>query len=427
MKTHIDPPRESWKSLCQRPVLQNDFLESAVNNILNRVRQSGDLALIQFTQEFDKVGLGSLRVTDQEIAGAGARLSPELKTAISIAADNIRKFHASQLRSEVKVETTPGVVCWQKTIAIEKVGVYIPGGQAPLFSTVLMLGVPALIAGCRQVILCSPPDVSGAINDSILFAASVVGIREIFKVGGAQAIAAMAYGTATIPAVNKIFGPGNQYVTKAKQMVNLQGTAIDIPAGPSEVMVLADASANPAFIASDLLAQAEHGADSQVVLVTTSEKVVASVAAEIERQISVLPRKSVAETALSASLSVVLKSNRDMVDFANEYAPEHLIIQTNDCEEIAEQIVNAGSIFIGAFSPESAGDYASGTNHTLPTNGYAKASGGVSLDSFVKYVTFQKLSKDGLKRLGPVVETMAAAESLDAHKQSISIRLRDLK
>lgn len=426
MRIYKNPGRETWRALCQRPEFELEFLESAVKNILTRVKISGDRALIQLTEELDKVSINRVAVTQAELTSAEGRLSPELKGAIQTAAANIDKFHAAQQRDVLKIETMPGVICWRKGVAIEKVGLYIPGGSAPLFSTVLMLGIPAKLAGCKEVVLCSPPGKDGLIHDAILYAAQLVGVTRIYKAGGAQAIAALAYGTESIPAVNKIFGPGNQYVTKAKQLVSLQGTAVDMPAGPSEVLVIADRHANPAFVASDLLAQAEHGPDSQVVLVTQDESMISKIQQEINGQMARLPRKDLAAQALDHSLAVLLSSVEDVTGFVNEYAPEHLIINTRDCDMLSEKISNAGSIFLGPYSPESAGDYASGTNHTLPTNGFAKAYGGISLESFMKYITFQKLSEQGIKNLGPAVETMASAEQLEGHKESISQRLRTL-
>ncbi len=427
MRIYKNPKKATWNELCQRPEFELEFLESAVRNILTRVKISGDRALIELTEQFDQVTIRDIELTQHELGSAEQRLSSELKKAINTAASNIEKFHAAQRREVVKVETMPGVTCWRKGVGIEKVGIYIPGGSAPLFSTVLMLGIPAKLAGCREVILCSPPGKDGLINDAILFAARLVGATRIFKAGGAQAIAALAYGTESIPAVNKIFGPGNQYVTKAKQLVNLQGTAIDIPAGPSEVLVVADQYANPAFVAADLLSQAEHGPDSQVVLVTRDELMISKIQNEISAQIARLPRKEVAEQALAHSLGILLSSDEEVAGFVNEYAPEHLILNTQNCDALSEKIHNAGSIFLGPYSPESAGDYASGTNHTLPTNGFAKAYGGVSLESFMKYITFQKLNEQGIRALGPVVEIMAAAEQLEGHKESISVRLRAIK
>lgn len=427
MRTLVNPNISEWPSLCQRPSLELEFLDSTVKNIINRVKTSGDDALREFSLRYDKVQIDSLEVTKAEIEAASSSVSKELKAAIETAASNIQKFHESQRREFHKVETTPGVTCWRKAVPIDRAGIYIPGGTAPLFSTVLMLAVPAKIAGCREVILCSPPDSSGSISPAILYAASKAGVSKMFKAGGAQAIAAMAYGTKTITSVNKIFGPGNQYVTKAKQIVSQDGIAIDMPAGPSEVLVLADQSANPAFVAADLLSQAEHGKDSQVVLVTFSSDVVANVQKEIDRQLEDLPRKDIAKEALNNSLAIVVDSDATAMEFVNEYAPEHLILNTANAEELAGIVRNCGSVFIGAWSPESIGDYASGTNHTLPTNGFAKAYSGVSLESFQKVITFQSLTQDGLKKLGPVVETMAEAEDLIGHKQSISVRLKQLK
>jgi histidinol dehydrogenase len=424
MKTIINPDKSKWAELCQRPQLQLEFLEGSVKNILSRVKNSGDEALREITFQFDKVKLTDLQVSETEIQHAIGEVPFELKDAIRAAAFNIGKFHHAQKRETVKIETTPGVFCWRKAVPIQKVGIYIPGGSAPLFSTVLMLGIPASLAECSEVILCSPPDATGKINSAILFAANLIGIKKIFKAGGAQAIAAMAYGTETIPAVDKIFGPGNQYVTKAKQMVNLEGTAIDMPAGPSEVLVLADEKANPSFIAADLLSQAEHGADSQVMLVTSSEQLVKKVVEQIDLQLEKLPRKEIAKEALQNSRAVILKDTL-AVEFINQYAPEHLILNTDNCDEVAEEIVNAGSIFLGAYSPESAGDYASGTNHTLPTNGFAKSYGGVSLESFLKYITLQKITREGIQQLGPVIEIMAEAEQLKAHAEAVRVRTKN--
>jgi histidinol dehydrogenase len=427
MKIIENPERSTWKSLTQRPQLELEFLESSVNNILNRVRKSGDGALLELTAQFDHVRLSSLSVSVEEQNEAGLLLTTELKNSIKVAAANIKKFHAVQQRPVAKVETMPGVVCWRKEVPIGKIGIYIPGGSAPLFSTVLMLGIPARLAGCKEIVLCSPPSSAGSIDPAILFAANLAGITKIFKVGGAQAIAALAYGTESIPAVDKIFGPGNQYVTKAKLTVNQQGTAIDMPAGPSEVLIIADEEADPAFVASDLLAQAEHGIDSQVVVVTQSKSLINAMLIEIDKQLNALPRKDIAKKALANSLALMFVNEQDILDFVNEYAPEHLIINARNCDALAGEITNAGSVFLGPWSPESAGDYASGTNHTLPTNGFAKAYSGVSLESFSKVITFQKLTEEGIKNLGPVVEVMAQAEQLQGHKESISVRLRALK
>jgi histidinol dehydrogenase len=388
------------------------------------VKKSGDNALRELTAQFDKVQLKELQVSPTEIDEAAKALPDQLKTAIKSAFQNIEKFHASQLREPQKIETTPGVVCWRKATAIERVGIYIPGGTAPLFSTVLMLGTPAKLAGCNEVILCTPPDQTGKVNPAILFAAQLTGIKKIFRVGGAQAIAALAYGTESIPSVYKICGPGNQFVTMAKQLVAMEGIAIDMPAGPSEVLVLADENANPSFVAADLLSQAEHGDDSQVILVTSSNSIVTTVLAEIENQLIKLPRKEIARKALENSRAVILDQIK-AVDFINMYAPEHLIINTKDCDSIADSITNAGSIFLGAYTPESAGDYASGTNHTLPTNGFAKNFGGVSLESFLKYITVQKISRQGIELLGPTIETMAEAEQLRGHAEAVRVRCRN--
>ncbi len=427
MKIYNNPPKETWQQLTQRPQLELEFLDSAVRNLLNRVKKSGDSALRELTLQFDKVSIQEFLVTTEETEEAVKGIPAELQRAIRMAASNIEKFHAAQKRESMQVETTPGVSCWRKAVAIDKVGIYIPGGSAPLFSTVLMLGIPAKLAGCREVILCTPPDASGNVNAAILFAAQLVGVTKIFKVGGAQAIAAMAYGTKSVPKVYKIFGPGNQYVTKAKQLVIEDGLAIDMPAGPSEVLVMADDSSNPSFVAADLLSQAEHGEDSQVILVVNKESLIAPIQMEIEKQISVLPRKAIAERALVNSRVILLENQQDAIEFVNEYAPEHLIINTKNTEEIASAIINAGSVFLGNYSPEAMGDYASGTNHTLPTNGYAKAFAGVSLESFMKYITYQRLTEQGIKTLGPVVEQMAEAEQLMGHKMAVKVRLESLK
>ena len=427
MKIYLNPSRENWIELVKRPQLELEFLDSAVKNILGRVQKSGDQALFELTRQYDKATLSSLLVSEEDIEVAANKISPELKGAIEIATSNIEKFHADQKRTTSIVETTPGVTCWRKSVPISKVGIYIPGGSAPLFSTVLMLAIPARLAGCSEIILCSPPDASGKINPTILYAAKRTGVTKVFNLGGAQAIAAMAYGTESIPQVYKIFGPGNQYVTKAKQLVSNEGVAIDLPAGPSEVLVFADEAADVSFVAADLLSQAEHGEDSQVMLVTTNEKALNKVQEEIQKQIISLPRKAIAEKALLNSRGIYFDKLASAIDFVNEYAPEHLIINANGAEGLAEKIVNAGSVFIGNYSPEAAGDYASGTNHTLPTNGYAKAFAGVSLESFMKYITFQKLTEQGIRNIGPAVEMMAEAEGLEGHKRAVSLRLRQLK
>lgn len=427
MKIFNNPSVDTWKELAARPQIELEFLESSVRNVLNRVKKSGDDALRELTLQYDKVSIDHLQVSPQEINDAAKALSETLKKSIETAASNITKFHAAQKRDVTKVETMPGVTCWRKGVPIDKVGIYIPGGSAPLFSTVLMLGVPAMLAGCREVVLCTPPDKSGKINEAILFTAQLVGIKKIFKVGGAQAIAAMAYGTQTVPNVFKIFGPGNQYVTKAKQLVTEDGVAIDMPAGPSEVLVWADASADPAFVAADLLSQAEHGEDSQVILVLNDASLIDPIRKEIDKQLEKLPRKSIAEKALANSRVISFSKNDNAAAFINSYAPEHLIINTSNASDLASVITNAGSVFLGNYSPESIGDYASGTNHTLPTNGFAKAFAGVSLESFLKYITYQELTKEGLQSLGPVVEEMAEAEQLAGHKHAVSIRLNAIK
>jgi len=422
MKIINKPARAQWATLCQRPQIELEFLESAVRNVLNRVRKSGDEAIKELTLQYDKVSVDKIQVTQEEIDEAVAIVPSSLKAAIISAAKNIETFHASQKRSVKLVETMPGVTCWRKGTPIQKVGIYIPGGTAPLFSTVLMLGVPARLAGCEEVVLCSPPDKNGKINPAILFAAYHTGVKKIFKVGGAQAVAAMAYGTETVPSVSKIFGPGNQYVTKAKQLISQEGIAIDMPAGPSEVLVIADEAANPSYLAADLLSQAEHGPDSQVVLVTTNRELIPTVLKEIDLQVAQLPRKEIAREALANSLAIVFDSKDELIDFVNEFAPEHLIINTTDSDQVVDKIVNAGSIFLGPYTPEAAGDYASGTNHTLPTNGFAKAFGGVSLESFMKYITIQKITKAGLDLLGPIVEEMAEAEQLKGHAEAVRVR-----
>ncbi|HNC32248.1 MAG TPA: histidinol dehydrogenase [Cyclobacteriaceae bacterium] len=426
MQQFINPSAKTWPELCARPQVELEFLENSVKNILARVQRSGDDALRELTKQLDRAEVKQLQVSEKEIREAVDTVPQDLKDAIAAAANNIGKFHEAQRQTPLPVETMPGVKCWRKAVPIQRVGVYIPGGSAPLFSTVLMLGVPSRLAGCKEVVLCTPPDADGKVNSAILYAAQLTGITKIFKVGGAQAIAAMAYGTESIPKVFKIFGPGNQYVTKAKQLVNQQGIAIDKPAGPSEVLVWADETANPAFVAADLLSQAEHGEDSQVMLVVNNEQIISAITTEIDKQLTNLPRKSIAEKALQNSKIICMSSVETAVDFINEYAPEHLIINTQDADGLSDKIVNAGSVFIGNYSPEAVGDYASGTNHTLPTNGYAKASGGVSLESFIRYITFQKLTENGLKLLGPVVEKMAEAEQLTGHKQAVTVRLATL-
>lgn len=423
MKIFIEPEQKLWPELCQRPQLELEFLESTVRNILVRVQQGGDAALRAFSRQFDNAMISELEVGNEEIRQALAKIPESLAGAIRLAAGNIEKFHRTHLSPVSKIETMPGVICWRKAIPLQRVGIYIPGGTAPLFSTVLMLALPARLAGCTEVILCTPPDTTGNVNPAILFAAHLAGVSRIFKVGGAQAIAAMAYGTESIPQVDKIFGPGNQYVTKAKEMVAREGTAIDLPAGPSEVLVWCDETAVPAFVAADLLSQAEHGIDSQVMLVCNHEKLVQSILTEVNSQLEDLPRKSIAEQALQNSRALILTRTSTALDFINRYAPEHLIINRKDAGEVAEGIRNAGSVFLGNFTPEAAGDYASGTNHTLPTNGFAKAYGGVSVESFLKYITFQHITPQGLQGIGNAVMEMARAEALDGHARAINVRL----
>ena len=427
MKVINYPKKEEWKEILKRPALNTESLNDTVRGILDRVKAEGDKAVLECEATFDKVQLDSLAVTAEELKEAEDLISEELKAAILLAKENIETFHTAQRFTGKKVETRPGVVCWQKAVGIEKVGLYIPGGTAPLFSTVLMLATPARIAGCKEIVLCTPPNREGKVHPAILFAAQLAGVNRIFKAGGVQAIAAMAYGTESVPKVYKIFGPGNQYVTAAKQLVSLKDVAIDMPAGPSEVEVLADASANPAFVAADLLSQAEHGVDSQAVLITTSSELVEKVFAEVEQQLARLPRKEIAAKSLENSKLILVKDLAEAITMTNEYAPEHLIIETEGYADVAEQITNAGSVFLGSLSPESAGDYASGTNHTLPTNGYAKAYSGVSLDSFIRKITFQEINRQGIQTIGPAIEIMAANEQLDAHRNAVTVRLNSLK
>ena len=420
------PSKADWPSLVKRPALDVTTLFDTVRTVLNEARSEGDAAVKRYEEKFDKVTLSGLQVSEEEIKEARELVSEDLKQAIRTAKANIEKFHASQRFTGQKVETTSGVTCWQKAVAIEKVGLYIPGGTAPLFSTVLMLAVPAHIAGCKEIVLCTPPNREGKVHPAILFAAETAGVSKIFKAGGIQAIAAMAYGTESVPKVYKIFGPGNQYVTAAKQLVSLKDVAIDMPAGPSEVEVIADGTANPDFIAADFLSQAEHGADSQAMLVTSAESIVSPVVDAIQQQLSELSRKDITAKALEHSRIIVLKDEQEVIAFTNMYAPEHLIIQTENYAHIAEQIENAGSVFMGPYTPESAGDYASGTNHTLPTNGYAKAYSGVNLDSFIKKITFQEITAEGIKNLGGTIQTMAGNEQLDAHRNAVTIRLKTI-
>ena len=427
MKKILYPNQTDWADILKRPVLNMETLRGTVCEVLDKVKTEGDKAVIEYEKRFDKVQLESLAVTEEEMKEAEKNVPIELKVAILLAQRNIYTFHKKQKFEGKKVETMEGVTCWQKAVGIEKVGLYIPGGTAPLFSTVLMLAVPARVAGCKEIVLCTPPNKEGKIHPAILYAAQVSGVSKIFKAGGVQAIGAMAYGTESVPKVFKIFGPGNQYVMAAKQQVSLHDVAIDMPAGPSEVEVIADETANPAFVAADLLSQAEHGVDSQVVLITTSEKLLNEVEYEVQHQLSRLPRWQMAEKSLENSKLILVKDMEEAIAMTNEYAPEHLIIETSNYMELAEKVVNAGSVFLGSYTPESAGDYASGTNHTLPTNGYAKAYSGVSLDSFIRKITFQEINREGIQNIGPAIEVMAANEQLDAHKNAVSIRLASLK
>lgn len=426
MKTINYPAISEWKQFTSRPVTNMTDLNSTVRNIISSVKQKGDEALAKYTRELDGVSLNDMTVSAAAIENAKNELDEELKSAIRLAISNITKFHRSQLAEEQAVETTNGVRCWRKSVPIEKVGLYIPGGSAPLFSTVLMLGIPAKLAGCKEVILCTPPKKDGQIDPAILYAAELVGISTIYKAGGAQAIAAMAFGTESISGVYKIFGPGNAYVTKAKELVQQEGVAIDMPAGPSELLIIADATSTPAFVAADLLSQAEHGADSQVVLLSTNEGIIEQVNAEIKEQLVHLPRKEIAEKALEHSFAILLNSLKECMEFSNCYAPEHLIIAVDDTQKMINTITNAGSVFIGHYSCESAGDYASGTNHTLPTNGFARSYSGVSVDSFMKKITFQEITAEGIQNIGPAVERMAEAEGLSGHKNAVKIRLKNL-
>ena len=422
-----NPDKSQWQEILKRPVMNTENLFDTVRSVIDRVKEEGDRAVLDYEEKFDKVVLASLAVSEEEQQEAENLVSEDLKAAIRLAKQNIETFHAAQRFEGKKVQTRPGVTCWQKAVAIEKVGLYIPGGTAPLFSTVLMLAVPARIAGCKEIVLCTPPGRDGKVHPAVLFAAKVAGVNRIFKAGGIQAIAAMAYGTESVPKVYKIFGPGNQYVTAAKQLVSLRDVAIDMPAGPSEVEVLADETANPVFVAADLLSQAEHGVDSQAILITTSVELQQAVKVEVERQLALLPRKEIAEKSLANSKLIVVDSMEEAIELTNAYAPEHLIIETEDYLSVAERIVNVGSVFLGSLTPESAGDYASGTNHTLPTNGYAKAYSGVSLDSFIRKITFQEIKPEGLNIIGPAIELMAANEQLDAHKNAVSVRLGQLE
>ena len=427
MKTYLNPPKNSWSSLIKRPEVKAQEMSQLVFSIFQTVEKMGDAAVRGYTKQFDKIEIVNPKVRPEEIAAACDQVPQDLKDAIGLAAQNIRTFHAAQREEKAIIETQTGVKCWRENRAMDTVGLYIPGGTAPLFSTVLMLGIPAQIAGCKRVVLCSPPALDGTINPAILFAAQLVGITEIYKVGGVQAIAALAQGTELIPKVDKIFGPGNQYVTAAKSYALTKGVAIDMPAGPSEVLVIADETSNPTFVAADLLSQAEHGADSQVILLSTSERVLDQVQAELETQLATLPRVDIAIDALNNSWFIQLNSLEECLELSNFYAPEHLILAFDSAKDYIGQISNAGSVFIGKYSCESAGDYASGTNHTLPTNGYARNYSGVSLDSFVKKITFQELTATGIQTIGPAIEIMAEAEQLLAHKNAVTVRLNSLK
>ncbi|MDF1546793.1 MAG: histidinol dehydrogenase [Bacteroidales bacterium] len=427
MKILINPERKDWPEINKRTVFENEELSAICKEVFHSITKSGDKALLEYTKKYDNVDIEQLIVSDKEIKEASEQVSEKLKEAIKLAKDNIWKFHQQQEFKTVKVETTLGVECWQESRPIEKIGIYIPGGTAPLFSTVLMLAIPAKIAGCREIVLCTPPNKKGQIANEILYVADLCGVSKIIRLGGIQAVAAMTIGTESVPAVNKIFGPGNQYVTAAKQYATTLGVAIDLPAGPSEVLIMADQSSVPEFIASDLLSQAEHGIDSQVILCSTSQTLLKDVNRIVYRQLENLPRKEIASRAIQESKLVCLPNKETCVDFINQYAPEHYILAVSDTDFFLNGLMNAGSVFIGNYTPESAGDYASGTNHTLPTNGFAKAYSGVNLDSFVKKITFQKVTEEGLKNIGPSIELMAEAEGLQAHKNAVSIRLKLLK
>ncbi len=425
MKIIEYPGKTELSEALKRPVFDVDKLEKTVKKIIKLVQTKGDKALLDLTKKFDRATITELNVSEPLINQAESLLAPDLKNAIRIAAENIAKFHKAQIPQEIKVETTKGVICWQKPVPVEKAGLYIPGGSAPLISTVLMLAIPAQLAGCKQIVLCTPPDKEGRINPAILYAAKISGVTQIVTCGGAQAIAAMAYGTNSIPKVDKIFGPGNQFVTMAKQIVSSQGTAIDLPAGPSEVLILADETANPEFVAADLLSQAEHGADSQVILVTTSKQLINQTLVCLNDQLEALPRKDIATQSLKSGAIILVSTEQEMIQISNQYAPEHLIISTQKADEFAQQITQAGSVFLGNFTPESLGDYASGTNHTLPTNGFARSYSGLNMDAYFKKITFQKATKEGLEIIGPFVEQIAEAEQLQAHKNAVSVRLKN--
>lgn len=427
MNILFNPSRDSWPSLWKRPASGSPEVESAVGDILKKVRDEGDPALLSYSEEFDRALIKNLRVPAAEISEAFALVPENLKQALQLAKSNIEKFHRSQINDDPVVETSPGVKCWRKSVPVENVGLYVPGGSAPLFSTVLMLAIPAKIAGCSKIIMCTPPGMDGRVNPAILYAAGIAGVTDTFRVGGAQAIAAMAFGTETIPRVDKIFGPGNRYVTKAKEMVQLFGVPIDMPAGPSEVLVIADKKADPAFVAADLLSQAEHGQDSQVILLTNDQKLLYDVKNETEMQVKFLPREKIAVRSLAGSFMILLDSLDECIDFSNGYAPEHLIISTSNPHELTEKVKNAGSVFLGKYSCESAGDYATGTNHTLPTNGFARTYSGVSVESFMKRISFQEVTAEGIRNIGPYLELMAEAELLCGHKNAVTLRLKSFK
>jgi len=427
MKKFFNPTKAEWPEILKRPTQTVEDIEETVNQVFAEVKSKGDVAVSKYTELFDGINLANTQVTEKEISVAANEVSEELKEAIKLAKNNIEKFHTAQKTDRIEIETTNGVKCWQEKRAIQKVGLYIPGGSAPLFSTILMLAAPANIAGCKEIVLCTPPDKNGNVHPAILYTAELCGVTEIYKVGGIQAIAAMTFGTESIPKVYKIFGPGNQFVTVAKQLATRHNVAIDMPAGPSELLVVADDSSNAAFVASDLLSQAEHGVDSQVILVSTSKDLIEKVEKEVESQLEVLPRKSIAEKAIAHSRLIFVEKKEDALELIDEYGPEHFIICAEDEAFFTEGIQNAGSVFIGNYTPESAGDYASGTNHTLPTNGYAKQYSGVNLDSFMKSMTFQKITEEGIKEIGPAIELMAEAEGLEAHKNAVTLRLKELK
>lgn len=427
MNKILNPTKADWPEILKRPTQTLADIEQTVNQIFDEIKLKGNTAVAKYTELFDGIKMDELRVSETEVRNAEKEISDELKSAIELAKSNIEKFHSAQKTERVSVETTKGVSCWQEKKAIQKVGLYIPGGTAPLFSSILMLAIPAKLAGCDEIVLCTPPDKEGNVNPAILYAAELCGVTRIFKIGGIQAIGAMTFGTEDVPQVYKIFGPGNQFVTVAKQLATKYQVAIDMPAGPSELLVFADDSANAAYVASDLLSQAEHGVDSQVIMVSTSEDLINKVSDELESQINLLPRKTIAEKAIENSRLILVKSEEEALELINEYGPEHFIICSKNEDYFVDGVVNAGSVFIGNYTPESAGDYASGTNHTLPTNGYAKQYSGVNLDSFMKTITFQKISEEGIKEIGPSIELMAEAEGLQAHKNAVSLRLKDLK